>query len=69
MKGGSMYKMDLAEGSLILSGFLLILCGLVNKLAAFNLLDPIIRTGSAAFVAANSCFLLAIIVYLFGKEG
>lgn len=64
-----MYKMDLAEGSLILSGFLLILCGVINQLFAFNLLDPIIGSVSASFIAANSCFLVAIIVYLFGKEG
>ena len=64
-----MYKMDLAEGSLILAGFLLILCGLTSKLFTFNFLDPVIKTASAAFIAANSCFLLAIIVYLFGKEG
>ena len=64
-----MYKMDLAEGSLVLAGFLLIICGLINKLFAFNLLDPIIGSASASFLAANSCFLLGIVVYLFGKEG
>jgi UPF0716 family protein affecting phage T7 exclusion len=63
-----MYKMDLAEGSLVLSGFLLIICGVVNKIANFNFLTPFIKTSSAAFISANTCFLIAVIVYLFGKE-
>jgi VIT1/CCC1 family predicted Fe2+/Mn2+ transporter len=62
-----MYRMDIAEGALVLSGLLLILFGAIYKITGVNLLDPMVRTASASFIAANTCFLLSVVVYLFNK--
>jgi UPF0716 family protein affecting phage T7 exclusion len=62
-----MQKMNIAEGTLVLVGFLLLLNGLIFKFIGFSLLFPMINTTLASFVAANSCFLTAFLINTYDK--
>ncbi len=62
-----MQKMNIAEGSIVLVGFLLLLNGLVSKFIGFSLLRPMINTTLASFVSANSCFLVAFLLNTYDK--
>lgn len=63
-----MRKMNLAEGSLILIGFLLILNVLIVKMKGINLLAEIAVEPLVLLVVANTCFLVAFIVSIFGDR-
>ena len=59
---GSGKKMNLAVGSLLLVGFIMIQGGVVLQIAGLNLLDPLFKIPSSAFLIANTCFLVALII-------
>jgi hypothetical protein len=61
-----MRKINLAEGSLILLGFMFILNAVILQVSGLNLL-PIIKNASSFFIVANACFLIAIISAIFEK--
>lgn len=64
-----MKKMNVAAGTLILLGFLLMMGGVIQKLAGLNLLEPIFNQPISTFVVANTCFILALVIDKFdGKE-
>lgn len=67
-KGGMMKKMDLGVGSLILLGFLLVIGGLLAKFSGINIMDPFMNDISSFFIAANACFLAALVVDYFGAS-
>ena len=60
--------MNLATGSLVLVGFILLVAGVVSKLIGVPLMLPLISEGSDFFVAANTCFLLALVIDKFEKR-
>ena len=62
-----MRKMNLAEGTLVLLGFIFILAAMVLKISGLNVLDPIINTVYGFFLAANTCFLIAFVIAMFDK--
>lgn len=61
-----MRRLNLAEGSLILVGFLLLLNVAVIKLKSINLLSPLVNDSVGALLAANTCFIVAFIISIFG---
>lgn len=63
-----MRKLNLAEGALVLLGFLLILNGIIVKMSDFNMIPHLILMPSNSFVAANTCFILTLILDRFGKS-
>ena|GEM_PF-1615685 len=63
-KEGYMRKLNLAEGSLVLLGFILILNAVIFKVSGLNLL-PIIKKASNFVMVANTCFLMALISAIF----
>lgn len=63
-----MRKMNVAVGCLVLLGFVLIMSGVIQKVAGLNLLEPLINASGAAFMAANTCFLLAIVLDRFDSH-
>jgi len=60
--------MNIATGCLSLLGFFLLTVGVTSKFMGISLLEPFITSSIGYFIAANSCFLLVIIVDRFGKE-
>ncbi|OGW74839.1 MAG: hypothetical protein A2Z72_06640 [Omnitrophica bacterium RBG_13_46_9] len=60
--------MNLATGSLLCLGFVLLVTGVVSKLMGISLLAPLIETELGYFIAANSCFLMALVIDRFQKE-
>ncbi len=62
-----MKKMSMAVGSLVFLGFIFIMCGMILKFSGLNLLDPLIRSIASYFLAANTCFLTALIISWFDK--
>ncbi len=63
-----MRKMNLAEGVLVLLGFILIICGVVAKISGMNILAPLVNSVTGCFIAACTCFLVVIILSEFGEE-
>ncbi|MDD3089539.1 MAG: hypothetical protein PHT95_06315 [Candidatus Omnitrophica bacterium] len=63
-----MKKMDMATGSLVLLGMLVLMAGAVMKFSSLNLFDPIITAQGSFLKVANTCFLLAIIVDRFNGK-
>ena len=63
-----MKKMDMATGSLVLLGMLVLMAGAVMKFSSLNLFDPIITAQCGFLKVANTCFLLAIIVDRFNGK-
>ena len=60
--------MNLGTGSLILVGFILLVTGVVSKLIGVPLMMPLIVEGSDFFIAANTCFLIALVIDKFEKR-
>ena len=60
--------MSLATGALVLLGFMFALIGLGSKFAGLSLLSPYFSSSFGYFIAANTCFLTAIIVDRFDKK-
>lgn len=63
----SMKRMNVAVGSLILIGMLLVMGGVIMKYAGLNLLEPYLNVPTNFFVVANTCFLVALIVDKFDR--
>lgn len=59
--------MNLATGTLTLVGLIFLVVGLASKLMCVSLLSPLFGTNSGYLAAANSCFLLALVVDRFNK--
>ena len=64
-----MRKLNLAEGVLILLGFILILDALIIKFKGLNLLEQVVKDPGNLLMAANTCFIVAFIVAIFGNSG
>ena len=62
------FKMNLATGSLMLLGFVLLVAGIVSKLMGMALLAPFFNTSVGCFMAANACLLLVLVVDKFQKS-
>ena len=60
--------MNAATGTLTLVGLILLLAGLVSKLLGIFILAPFISSSINYVIAANACFLLAIVVDKFQKN-
>ena len=60
--------MNAATGTLTLVGLILLLAGLVSKLLGILILAPFITASINYVIAANTCFLLAIVVDKFQKN-
>jgi len=65
-KGEIMRKLNVAEGSLVLMGFLFLLNVVVIKLKSVNLLGSLVDGSVGALLAANTCFILAFVFSIFG---
>lgn len=63
-----MRKLNLAEGTLVLLGMILLLSAAIIKLKDINLLYPLLTSCVSTLVVANTCFLLAFVVSIFGGE-
>lgn len=63
-----MRKLNLAEGSLVLLGFLLLLDVAVIKVKSINLLTPLVNDSVGALLAANTCFIVAFVISIFGGQ-
>jgi len=61
-----MRRLNLAEGSLVLFGFLLLLNVAVIQLKGINLLSSLVDDSVGALLAANTCFIMAFIISIFG---
>jgi len=57
-----MKKMNLAVGTLVLLGFILLLAGTILNLSGWNPLHPVILRPVSYYVVANTCFLMALII-------
>ena len=60
--------MNLGTGALVFLGFMLLLLGVVSRLMNLPLLTPYIQSFLGYFIAANTCFLMALIVDKFEKQ-
>lgn len=60
--------MNLATGSLMFIGMILLVLGAVSKFMGLSLLEPLITSHISYFIAANSCLLLALVVDKFQKS-
>ena len=60
--------MNLANGTLVLLGFLAIVLGVVSKLMGISLLAPFIGAASSYFIVAITCFMVALVVDKFEKS-
>jgi hypothetical protein len=63
-----MKKMNLAEGSLVLLGFLISLSVVISKVSGLNLLEQIADSEFKLLLVANTCFVIAFIINFFGGE-
>jgi len=63
-----MRKLNIAEGILILLGFLLIVDALIIKFKGVNLLEQILKDPGNLLIAANTCFIIAFVVAVFGNS-
>lgn len=59
--------MNLATGSLVLLGLLVLVAGIVSKLIGLSLLAPFFISPSSYMAAANSCFLMGILADKYHK--
>lgn len=57
-----MRKMSIGVGALVLVGMLVAVMGILFKVTTFNTLYPYLRYPRSFFLAANTCFLVAIII-------
>ena len=64
-----MRKLNIAEGVLILLGFMLILDALIIKFKGINLLEQVLKDPGNLLIAANTCFIIAFVVAVFGNTG
>ncbi|MFH1791203.1 MAG: hypothetical protein ABH885_04385 [Candidatus Omnitrophota bacterium] len=62
-----MVKLNMAIGALILTGFCVIILGIMSKLTGIPLLAPYVLTSVGCFVVAIACFVLALVVDKFGS--
>jgi len=62
-----MRKMNLAVGILIMMGFLAILSGLILQMKGLNLFDVVFTSSNGYFLAANTCFIVALVLEKFDK--
>jgi len=60
--------MNLATGSLVLLGLVLMIVGVTSKLMGLSLLAPLFTSYVSYLVAANSCLLLSVIIDKHHKE-
>ncbi len=60
--------MNAATGTLTLVGLVLLLAGLISKFLGVLILEPFISSSINYVIAANTCFLLAIVVDKFQKN-
>jgi len=60
--------MNIATGSLLLVGFILVIIGMVSKIIGISLLAPFFGTFSGYLIAANTCLLIALAVDKFHKS-
>ena len=63
-----MRKMNLAEGTLVLLGFMFIIAAMILKIAGLNVLTPIINSVYGFFMAANTCFIITLVIAVFDKD-
>ncbi len=63
-----MRKMNLAEGTLVLLGFIFTLVAVIFKISGLNLLEQISSSGTNLLLIANICFIVAFVVTIFGAE-
>jgi len=63
-----MKKMGIAVGTLVLLGFILLQVGIIFKFVGINLLDPVLVIPGNILTAANTCFLIALIVDKFDSK-
>ena len=61
-------KMNLAVGSLVLLGFLFLLLGAIFHITGYNILETFIDTVFGFFLASITCFLVAIVIEVFGEN-
>lgn len=54
--------MNIATGSLMFLGFVLLVSGMISKLIDVSLLAPFVSSYVGYFIAANSCLLLALVI-------
>ncbi len=60
--------MNLATGSLVFVGFIFLVVGIASKLIGISLLHPLFTGPANYMTAANSCFLIALVVHKFQKS-
>ena len=60
--------MNLATGSLVFMGFILLIVGITSKLIGISLLYPLIVGFANYMIAANTCFIVALVVRKFQKS-
>ncbi|MEA3489219.1 MAG: hypothetical protein U9R44_02605 [Candidatus Omnitrophota bacterium] len=63
-----MRKMNLAEGVMVFLGFMLLLNIAILKFKGINLLEQVVKNPGTLLLAANTCFVLAFVVAVFGRE-
>ncbi|MFC1570224.1 hypothetical protein ACFL4E_00390 [Candidatus Omnitrophota bacterium] len=63
-----MRRLNLAEGTLVLMGFLLILNVAILKVKDINLLTPLVNDPVGMLAAANTCFIIAFVISIFGGK-
>lgn len=59
--------MNIATGSLMFLGFILLVVGAVSKLMGLSLLAPFIASYMGYFTVANTCLLMALVIDKFQK--
>lgn len=60
--------MNLATGTLLFFGFILMATGAISKFMGVSLLAPFVKSYLGYFIAANSCLLLALAIDKFQKD-
>jgi len=60
--------MNLATGSLLFLGFVVMILGVVSKFLGISLLEPLIQTNMGYVMATNSCLLFALVIDKFEKS-
>jgi len=60
--------MNLAVGSLVLMGLLIIVLGIISKFVGASLLTPYIEAPSSYFMVAITCFVLSLVIDRFEKK-
>lgn len=63
-----MRKLNLAEGVLVLLGFILILNAGIIKFKGINLLEQLVKDPGNLLLLANTCFIMAFVVAIFGGK-